>query len=242
MSQPFFGPKWDAPATDDAPQTGTPVGERCYLCQREIVQGDQGWIRAMVLEAEGQPVSGAVHRGCEMGTIVGHTFGFCSCTGWDDLWVRGEALIACLDRLSSFTTLEAKAMRIAVEAHADQVDKSGQPYLLHPLRVMDSVTGEIPRAIAVLHDVLEDSDFTPEDLHAAGMPSRVVKAVVDLTHLPNEPRVYYYERIRKNQDALLVKMADIADNTKPERLEKLDAATRNRLIVKYATAMQQLSE
>jgi len=99
--QPFFGSKWDAPATDDAPQAPTPVGQQCYLCEREIVEGDQGWIRAMGKEIDGKLVGvpAPVHRGCEMGTTIGHTFGFCSCTGWDDYYERGKALIEHLDAL-----------------------------------------------------------------------------------------------------------------------------------------------
>lgn len=94
--QPYFGPKWDAPATDNAPHTLTPVGMTCYLCERPIEAGDQGWMRYCINEdvAQHRPV----HRGCEMGTTIGHTFGFCSCTGWDDYYERGQALIAFIDK------------------------------------------------------------------------------------------------------------------------------------------------
>lgn len=87
----YFGEKWDAPSHDDATQTETPAGEPCYMCDREIVVGDQGWLRPLVLAGEARV--GAVHLGCEMGTTIGHTFGYCNCTGWTDHYWRGKALL-----------------------------------------------------------------------------------------------------------------------------------------------------
>lgn len=102
-SQPYFGPKWDAPVTDDAPHTLTPVGEDCQLCNRTIVSTDQGWMRGAFINTEdGIALATApVHRGCEMGTTIGHSFGFCSCTGYDDYYERGQALIKHLDQLKA---------------------------------------------------------------------------------------------------------------------------------------------
>ncbi len=131
-----------------------------------------------------------------------------------------------------------RAVWIANEAHRDQVDKSGQPYICHPLRVAWSVGPEDYelKAIAVLHDVLEDSEWTGEDLEAEGIPKRIIDAVTALTHFPGESRDVYYDRVKANPDALKVKLADISDNMSPVRMEALDAETRSRLESKYAKA------
>jgi hypothetical protein len=88
----YFGEKWDAPSHDDATQTETPIGEPCYMCEREIVEGDQGWVRSLVT-SDWKATSQPVHLGCEMGTTIGHTFGYCNCTGWTDHYWRGKALL-----------------------------------------------------------------------------------------------------------------------------------------------------
>ncbi len=138
----------------------------------------------------------------------------------------------------------AKAEEIAVRAHAGQVDKAGAPYIDHPRRVVAHVrsTGGRDDAIAAawLHDVLEDTALGSDDLRAAGIPARVVTAVEALTHRPGEPRDDYYARVRSNELALIVKRADLADNTDPVRVGRLDPATRERLAAKYAHARQAL--
>lgn len=128
------------------------------------------------------------------------------------------------------------ALRIAEQAHDGQTDKSGKPYIEHPLRVAAKFTHPTYKCVALLHDVLEDSSYTPDDLRVAGISDEVVKAVVALTHLKHELRNDYYERIKKNPLALAVKLADIEDNTDPGRLALLDQATRTRLEKKYAEA------
>ena len=95
----FFGQRWNAPVVDDGPdvlQVPTPVGEPCSACNRKIEEGDQGFIRPHVF-ADGNVGFMPVHRGCEMGTTVGHYFGLCSCTGWDDLYGRGKELVRRAD-------------------------------------------------------------------------------------------------------------------------------------------------
>lgn len=99
---PFFGEKWDAPATDHATQFPTPTDMSCYLCERKIEEGHQGWLRPMVTaekDENGNNIAKLVacHRGCEMGTTIGHHFGYCSCTGFNDYWERGVALLAYLE-------------------------------------------------------------------------------------------------------------------------------------------------
>ncbi|MBP2334238.1 HD domain-containing protein [Saccharothrix coeruleofusca] len=134
----------------------------------------------------------------------------------------------------------ADAVRIARAAHEGQVDKSGRPYIGHPLRVMERVTGDHARMAAVLHDVVEDTGVSAADLLAAGCPRPVVDTVVALTHLPGESQEDYLSRVAADPVAVVVKRADIADNTSPERMARLDAATRTRLRDKYARALQLL--
>lgn len=133
-------------------------------------------------------------------------------------------------------TLE-DAIALATSAHDGQVDKSGRPYIGHPLRVMASVTGEHERMTAVLHDVIEDTWVTAEDLVSRGCPEVVVDAVVALSHLPEEPQEDYLRRVAANPLALSVKRADISDNLSPARMARLDDATQERLKAKYARAL-----
>ncbi|UVS79751.1 HD domain-containing protein [Actinokineospora sp. UTMC 2448] len=132
---------------------------------------------------------------------------------------------------------EADAVRIAREAHDGQVDKSGRPYIGHPLRVMAAVDGEHERMAAVLHDVIEDTPVTADDLRAAGCPDEVVTAVVALSKVDGEDQDAYLARVAANPLAVTVKRADIADNTAPARMAALDQATRARLAAKYAAAL-----
>lgn len=130
------------------------------------------------------------------------------------------------------------AIRIATEAHDGQTDKSGQPYITHPLRVMDNVEGEHHKMAAVLHDVIEDTPVTAEDLAAAGCPAAVVDAVVALSKDLSEHQEDYLSRVVADPIALVVKRADIADNASPARIDQLDPATRARLRIKYDNALR----
>ncbi|QFZ17266.1 HD domain-containing protein [Saccharothrix syringae] len=132
------------------------------------------------------------------------------------------------------------AIRIARDAHAGQVDKSGHPYIGHPLRVMAGVSGDHARMAAVLHDVVEDTSVTADDLLAAGCPAAVVRTVLALSHRDGEAQEDYLARVRADPVAVEVKRADIADNTSPPRMALLDQATRDRLRAKYARALDLL--
>ena len=134
------------------------------------------------------------------------------------------------------------AIRIAREAHADQVDKSGNPYIHHPLRVMARVKGPHAQMAAVLHDVIEDTAVTAEDLKEAGCPDAVIDSVIALSKVPGEAMLSYLRRVAANPVAVLVKRADIGDNTDPVRLSKLDPETQDRLRAKYAEAIRVLDE
>jgi (p)ppGpp synthase/HD superfamily hydrolase len=132
------------------------------------------------------------------------------------------------------------AVAIARRAHDGQLDKAGRPYIGHPLRVMAGVRGEHAQMAAVLHDVVEDTAITAQDLLASGCPPPVVSAVVALSKVPGEPQADYLRRVAADPLALTVKRADIADNADPERLALLDPATRDRLTAKYAQARRLL--
>ncbi|MDQ3577844.1 MAG: HD domain-containing protein [Actinomycetota bacterium] len=133
------------------------------------------------------------------------------------------------------------AVRIARDAHAGQRDKSGQPYIGHPLRVMGRVVGEHERMTAVLHDVVEDTAVSIADLVAAGCPAEVVAAVRAISKVPGEPQADYLTRVAADPIARAVKFADIADNLSPARLARLDEPTQARLKAKYANALRLLT-
>jgi (p)ppGpp synthase/HD superfamily hydrolase len=131
---------------------------------------------------------------------------------------------------------EADAVEIARAAHDGQLDKSGKPYIGHPMRVMSALTDPHERMAAVLHDVIEDTPVTAADLRAVGCPEPVVVAVVALSKTEGESQEDYLARVAANPMAKSVKFADIADNSSPARLASLDEATRQRLIAKYTAA------
>jgi hypothetical protein len=134
------------------------------------------------------------------------------------------------------------AIQIARRAHEGQLDKSGRPYIGHPLRVMGLVATEHERMVAVLHDVVEDTSVTIDDLASAGCPAEVLSAVDAISKRPGEERDTYLARVAGNPLALVVKRADIADNSSPDRMARLDEPTQQRLSTKYATALRLLAE
>jgi (p)ppGpp synthase/HD superfamily hydrolase len=135
-----------------------------------------------------------------------------------------------------------EAIQLARRAHEGQLDKSGRPYIAHPLRVMGKVSGEHERMAAVLHDVVEDTSVTLADLTAAGCPEEVLAAVAAISKQPGEDQAAYLARVSANPIARVVKRADIADNLSPDRLSRLDPATQARLRTKYESALQQLGD
>lgn len=134
-----------------------------------------------------------------------------------------------------------EAIRIAVEAHAGQTDKNGEPYILHVLRVMHAATGPDAKIAAVLHDVIEDTEWTAERLLAAGFEPKIVDAVLSVTKRDGESYQDFVLRAKTNPIGRIVKMADLADNADPARLSLLPAEKRERLERKYAGALEQLA-
>lgn len=136
------------------------------------------------------------------------------------------------------------AEEIARQAHSGQKDKAGVDYIEHPRRVaerFDPKSQPDEFATAWLHDVLEDTSISAEDLLAYGIPLNVVEAVELLTKDARETDLgAYYARIRTHPLALAVKAADIDDNTDPSRTALLEPEVRNRLAKKYAKAREAL--
>ena len=114
-------------------------------------------------------------------------------------------------------TLE-KALQIAAEAHAGQTDKAGEPYILHPIRVMMGVQGLEEKMAAILHDTVEDTPVTLEQLRRAGFSDCVVDAVDALTKRDGESRVEAAGRTVKHPIAREVKLSDVADNMDLSRI------------------------
>jgi (p)ppGpp synthase/HD superfamily hydrolase len=131
------------------------------------------------------------------------------------------------------------AIKIAVKAHQKQVDKAGEPYILHPLRLMFKFTDEDLRVVAVLHDVIEDSEITEQNLIELGFKSEIVEALSNLTKIDGESYDAFIERAASNSLSRKVKIEDIKDNLNLERLERLNDVDLKR-VEKYHRALKRL--
>lgn len=131
------------------------------------------------------------------------------------------------------------AEQIARRAHEGQPDKTGLPYIEHVIRVAAGVA-PADRATAWLHDVLEDTDITAEDLAAAGIDAETIASVEAITRHDDEADDDYYARVKSNAGALRVKASDLSDNSSEARLAGLDPETQARLREKYAHAAKVL--
>ena len=140
-----------------------------------------------------------------------------------------------------YTDLTKKALKLCFEAHKEQVDKTGLPYVFHPFHLAEQMDDELSTVCALLHDVVEDTDITPEALGAMGFPAEVLEVLALLTHDPAVPYMDYVKNLSNNPTARKVKLADLAHNSDVTRLDTVDAwaEKRNR---KYAEAMRLLQE
>jgi (p)ppGpp synthase/HD superfamily hydrolase len=118
-------------------------------------------------------------------------------------------------------TLE-DAITLAVEAHHGHRDKAGQPYILHPLRVMFRLEGETERIVGVLHDVVEDSHYTLDDLRQMGYSEKIVEAIDHLSRRENETYEELVKRAAAHPLSRMVKLADLEDNMDIRRYPALD--------------------
>lgn len=135
-----------------------------------------------------------------------------------------------------YTDLTKKAMKLCFKAHKDQVDKSGIPYVFHPIHLAEQMEDEATTVVALLHDVVEDTDYTLEDLLQMGYPAEWVEAIGLMTHAEGVPYMDYVGEIKKNPIARAVKLADLMHNSDTARLDRVDEKAQARC-KKYAEAM-----
>lgn len=138
-----------------------------------------------------------------------------------------------------YTEMTKKAMRISFAAHKDDTDKDEVPYVYHPYHVAEQMKTENEVIVALLHDVVEDTDMTIEDLRAEGFSEEVLTALQLLTHGKSKSYMDYVARIKGNPLATAVKLADLRHNSDLTRLSVVDDKARER-VKKYAEAIKLL--
>ena len=117
-----------------------------------------------------------------------------------------------------YTPLTKKALKLSFAAHKDQLDKSGMPYIYHPFHVAEQMETEETVAVALLHDVIEDTDYTLEDLKAMGFPYSVTGALALMTHDDSVPYLDYVAKLKDDPIARAVKLADLRHNSDLSRI------------------------
>ena len=138
-----------------------------------------------------------------------------------------------------YTNLTKKALKLCFEKHKEQVDKTGLPYVFHPFHLAEQMDDEISTVCALLHDVVEDTDVTFNDLIEMGYPKEVISVLTLLTHDSSVPYMDYVKKISTNETAKKVKIADLKHNSDISRLDVVDdyAKARNQ---KYKQALELL--
>ena len=121
-----------------------------------------------------------------------------------------------------YTALTKKALRISFDAHKNQLDKSGMPYVYHPFHIADQLKDEYSTCVALLHDVVEDTDITLDELKSNGFPDEVIEALLLMTHSDDVPYLDYIRNLKDNPIARKVKSADLAHNSDLSRLDVVD--------------------
>ena len=140
-----------------------------------------------------------------------------------------------------YTPETKKAMKLCFAAHKDQVDKSGIPYVFHPFHLAEQMSNENTTVVALLHDVVEDSDYTFADLQELGFSESVLAALRLLTHDESVPYMDYVAAIKKNPVARAVKLADLRHNSDLSRVDEVTEKTLARR-EKYLAAIRLLEE
>ena len=139
-----------------------------------------------------------------------------------------------------YTELTKKALKICFEAHKEQVDKSGMPYVFHPFHLAQQMDDEYSTVVALLHDVVEDSEITLDEL-AKEFPSEIIEAIALMTHDSSVEYFDYIKEIKKNVLARKVKLADLKHNSDKSRLDVVTEKDEVRY-QKYLKAMEILME
>ena len=140
-----------------------------------------------------------------------------------------------------YTPLTKQAMKLCYQAHKDQLDKSGIPYIFHPIHLAEQMPDELTTIVALLHDVVEDTDYTLEDLAKMGFPQEAVDTIALMTHEEDVPYMTYVAEISRNPIARIVKLADLRHNSTLSRLDHVDDKALRR-VEKYAEAIRLLEE
>lgn len=142
-----------------------------------------------------------------------------------------------------YTPMTKAAMKLCFEAHKDQIDKAGIPYVFHPISLAERFgeDQEAETCVALLHDVLEDTDYTVDDIRAAGMSEEVIEALLLLNHNPKVEYMDYVRHLSKNNIARHVKIYDLQHNSDLSRLEKVAEKDLKR-VEKYKEALRILFE
>lgn len=140
-----------------------------------------------------------------------------------------------------YTPLTKQAMKLCFQAHKEQVDKSGLPYVFHPFHLAEQMTTEYETVVALLHDVVEDTPYTFEDLRQMGYPEPVLNALALMTHEDDIPYLDYVSALRHDPIARRVKLADLRHNSDLTRLDAVDARSLAR-VEKYRKAIALLED
>lgn len=127
-----------------------------------------------------------------------------------------------------YTKLTKRAMQISYTAHKCQKDKAGIPYVFHPMHVAEQMKDEITTVVALLHDVVEDTQWTLENLRQEGFPEEVLESIALLTKQKGITTQEYYNRIKLNSVAKIVKLADLYHNSDLTRLNEIDDESQAR--------------
>ena len=135
-----------------------------------------------------------------------------------------------------YTDMTKKALKLCFDIHKEQVDKSGLPYVFHPFHLAEQMETEDTTIVALLHDVVEDSDLTLVDLRQIGFGDTVIAALALLTHDPAVEYMDYVRAVKDNPIARAVKLADLRHNSDPTRLDTVDEKALARR-EKYLQAM-----
>ena len=138
-----------------------------------------------------------------------------------------------------YTNMTKKAMKLAFEAHKSQYDKSGIPYIYHPMHLAEQMHDEATTCVALLHDVVEDTEITFDQLSDMGFSDEIISAIKLMTHDDAVPYMEYIRRIKRNPLAAEVKLADLKHNSDITRLDTIDETAEKR-VKKYEEAIQLL--
>lgn len=136
-----------------------------------------------------------------------------------------------------YTPMTKIALKLCFEAHKDQIDKSGMPYVFHPFHLAEQMTDEETTIVALLHDVVEDTDYTIDNLREMGFGEKILEAIELMTHDDNIPYMDYVVQIKTNPIAKAVKLADLRHNSDITRLDTITNKDKSR-VDKYLKAIE----